>query len=158
MDEKDKQTHVKTLQSLQMEINSLNKIKEKYPSLEKTIEILRNSQDKLYSALAEHGVTAEEVYKVIMENNDKVLVKEVLQLQNARNAVKNQLMTPKLTPEKRQSLEKRLARATRKHADKWDEIINHPNRVNLINKIEQAQIKALQKEERDKSHESDRSR
>jgi hypothetical protein len=65
--DKDKRAHIETLHSLQKDINFLNKAKKDNPSIEKTIETLRNSQDKLYSALAQHGITAEEVHRVIIE-------------------------------------------------------------------------------------------
>jgi hypothetical protein len=44
-DEKDKQTHIKTLQSLQRDINFYKKFNEnnQNPSLEKIIDTLRNS-------------------------------------------------------------------------------------------------------------------
>lgn len=65
MNEQDKRAHIETLQALQKDINFLNKAKKDNPSIEKTIETLRNSQDKLYAALSYHGVSAEEVHKVI---------------------------------------------------------------------------------------------
>jgi len=46
-----------------------------------------------------------------------------------------------------------LARKSQQHTAKWDEIINSPDKDRTINKIEQAQIKALRKEERDKLRE-----
>jgi len=80
MDKEDKRTHIKTIQSLQRDINSLKEIAEKYPKLAKTIDILRNSQDKLCNLLIKHGITTEEVYKIIMENNDKTHAEEIIQL------------------------------------------------------------------------------
>ena len=69
LDEKDKRTNIETLQSLQRGINFYKKVNEnnQNPSLEKIIDILRNSQDQLYSALSQHGVTADEVHNIIIE-------------------------------------------------------------------------------------------
>jgi len=155
MNEKDKHTHIETLQALQKNINSLNKAKKDNPSLEKAIETLRNSQDKLYAALSYQGVSSEEVHKVIIENSDQAIVKEIMRLQGTKNTINKHLAEANLTPEKRQSLEAALSRATQRHTAKWDEIINSPDKDRIINKIEQAQIKALRKEERerDKSRE-----
>ncbi|MCL2798612.1 MAG: hypothetical protein FWD58_11310 [Firmicutes bacterium] len=152
MDEKDKRTHVKTLQSLQRDINFYKKSNEnnQNPSLEKIIDILRNSQTKLYEALAQHGVTAAEVHKIILENSDKELINEIMRLQGLKNRIDKQLPDPNLSPEKRQSLEKSLVRATQAHIDKWDELINSPNKNDLMRKIEQAQIKQLERENRTK--------
>jgi len=155
MNKQDKHAHVETLQSLQKNINTLSKAKENNPSLEKTIETLRNSQDKLYAALSYHGVSAEKVHKVIIENSDQAIVKEIMRLQGTKNTINRHLAESNLTPEKRQSLETRLTRATQRHTAKWDEVIGSPDKDRIINKIEQAQIKQLQKEdrERDKSRE-----
>ena len=159
MNEKDTRTHIETLQSLQKDINTLSKAKENNPSLEKTIETLRNSQDKLYSALAQHGITAEAVHKIIMENSDKAIVKEIMQLQKSKDIIKKQLAEPALTPEKSLLLEKRLTHATQQHTAKWDEVINSPDKDRIINKIEQAQIKQLQREQaRDRTREPERAR
>jgi len=157
MDDKDKRTHIETLQSLQRDINFFEKAKENNPSLEKTIDILRNSQDKLYSALAQHGITAEEVHKVIMENTDKAIVKEIMQLQSVKNKINKQLAEPSLTPEKSRFLEKRLSRATQQHTAAWDKVINSPDKDRIINKIEQAQAKQLQREQaRERTRDHDR--
>ena len=78
MDEKETRTHVETLQSLQRNINFLNNAKKNNPSLERTIEKLRNSQTLLYEALAQHGVTAEAVHQIIIENSDKQIVNRLL--------------------------------------------------------------------------------
>jgi len=80
VDKEDKRTHIKTIQSLQRDINSLKEIAEKHPKFAKTIETLRNSQDKLCNSLIKHGITAEEVYKIIMENNDKTHAEEIIQI------------------------------------------------------------------------------
>jgi len=149
--DKDKQrTYIGELQSMQRQINFLKKSsgETKEPSIEKTMDILRNSQDKLYSALAQHGITAEEVHRVIIENSDNAIVKEVMRLQHAKDTLKKQLTRSDLTPEQAKSLEARLARKSYQHTAKWDEIINSPDKDRIINKIEQAQIKALRKEER----------
>jgi DNA-binding MurR/RpiR family transcriptional regulator len=155
--DKDKQRmYIGELQGLQRQINFLKKANEdaKEPSIENAIDILRNSQDKLYSALAQHGITAEDVHRVIIENNDNAVVKEVMRLQHAKNTLKKQLTDSKLTPEKRQLLETRLARKSQQHTAQWDEIINSPDKDRIINKIEQAQIKQLQKEQaRDRTRE-----
>jgi len=127
--DKDKQrAYIGELQGLQRQINFLKKSsgETKEPSIENAIDILRNSQDKLYSALAQHGVTAEEVHKVIIENSDQAIVKEIMRLQGTKNTINSQLAQPNLTPEKRQSLETRLTRTTQQHTAKWDEIINSP--------------------------------
>jgi len=83
-----------------------------------------------------------------------------MQLQKAKDTLKKQLAESKLTPDRTKSLENRLAKKTRQHADKWDEIINDPRKDEIINKIQQAQIKDLKKEERtrDQSREYDRTR
>ena len=154
--DKDKhRAYIGELQGLQRQINFLKKSNEtaREPSIENAIDILRNSQDKLYSALAQHGVTAEEVHRVIMENSDNAIVKEIMQLQGAKDRINNQLAQPNLSPEKRQFLEQRLNRATQQHTAKWDEIINSSDKDRIINKIEQAQIKQLEKEQaRERTH------
>jgi len=157
LDEKDKRVYINELQFLQKEINFLQKFLEtnKVPSLDKTIETLRTSQDKLYGALSYHGVTAEEVYKVIMENSDKKLVSEVIRLQNAKDKISKKLSDPQnLTPKQIQLLEKSLARKTEEHTAKWDEITNSPNKKELINKIEKMQKNQPAKEipEPEKEH------
>jgi hypothetical protein len=154
LDDKDKRTHINTLQSLQRDINFLRKHAENNPSLEKTIETLRNSQTQLYSALAQHGVTAEEVHNVITENADKALIDEIMRLQGVKDKINKQLEEPDLSPQKRQTLEHSLTRTKQAHADRWDEIINSPRRQELMRMTEQANEKQLQKEERDR----DRSR
>jgi hypothetical protein len=158
--EKDKQrAYIGELQGLQRQINFWQKSSKTSPDIEKAIETLRNSQDKLYSALAQQGITAEEVHRVIIENSDQAIIKEIMRLQGIKNRINKQLAEPTLTPEKRQSLENALTRATRQHTAKWDEVINSPDKDRIINKIEQAQIKQLQKEQaRDRTHEHDRSR
>jgi len=160
--DKDKQrAYIGELQDLQRQINFLKKSDEisPEPSIEKAIDILRNSQDKLYSALAQYGVTAEDVHKVIIENSDQALIKEIMQLQRAKDNLKKQLTTPNLSPEKSRLLEKRLTLATQKHTAKWDEIINSPDKDRIIHKIEQVQIKQLQREQaRDRTREPERTR
>jgi len=160
--DKDKQrAYIGELQGLQRQINFLKKSNEttREPSIENAIDILRNSQDKLYSALAQHGVTAEEVHKVIIENSDQAIVKEIMRLQGTKNTINKHLAKPNLTPEKRQSLEARLNRTTQQHTEKWNEVINSPDKDRIINKIEQAQIKQLKREQaRDRTLDHDRSR
>jgi hypothetical protein len=149
--DKDKhRAYIGELQGLQRQINFLKKADEtsREPSIENAIDILRNSQDKLYSALAQHGITAEDVHRVIIENNDNAIVKEIMQLQRAKDTLKKQLTESRIAPEKRRSLEDRLIRAAQRHAAKWDEVIGSPDKDRIINQIEQAQIKALRKEER----------
>jgi len=158
LDEKDKRTHVETLQSLQRDINFLKKSSANNPSLEKIIDTLRNSQTQLYEALAQHGVTAEEVHKIIVENSDKQLINEIMKLQGLKDHINKQLINPDLTPEKRQSLEKSLTRTTQAHADKWQEIINSPRRADLIRKIEQAQAKQLKRQNRTRDRTPDHER
>jgi hypothetical protein len=160
LDEKETRTHVETLQSLQRNINFLNKAKENNPSIEKTIDTLRNSQTQLYEALAQHGVTAEAVHQIIMEKSDKQIVAEIMKLQSIKDKIDKQLTDPNLTPEKRQTLEHTFARTKQAHADRWQEIINSPRRAELIRMTEQAQIKQLQRENRtrDRSHNLDRTR
>jgi hypothetical protein len=159
LDEKETRAHVETLQSLQRNINFLNNAKKNNPSLEKTIEKLRNSQTQLYEALAQHGVTAEAVHKVIMENSDKQIVAEIMRLQAAKDKTTKQLSAPDLSPQKRQSLERSFNRAKQAHADKWQEIINNPRRPELIRLTEQAITKKLEKSRtRNRSHEHDRTR
>jgi hypothetical protein len=160
--DKDKQrAYIGELQSMQKQIDFLKKSSgsTKEPSIEDAIDILRNSQDKLYSVLAQHGITAEDVYKVIMENNDKAIVKEIMQLQKSKDTIRKQLAEPALTPEKIQLLENRFALKAQQHTAKWDEIINSPDKDRIINKIEQAQIKQLQRElSRDRTRDHERSR
>jgi len=161
--DKDKQrAYIGELQGLQRQINFLKKSNEtvREPSIDNAIDILRNSQDKLYSALAQHGITAEDVHRVILENGDNAVVKEIMRLQQAKDTLRKQLTRPKLTPDQTKSLEDRLARKTQQHADKWDEVINDPRKDEIISKIQQAQIKELRREERtrDKSHDYDRTR
>ena len=159
LDDKDKLTHVKTLQSLQRNINFYKKAAEQNPSLEKIIDKLRNSQTKLYEALAQHGVTAEQVHQVIIENNDKQLINEIMRLQGNKDKINKQLAAPTLTPEKRRKLENFLVRSTQAHKEKWGEIINSPDKDCLMTKLEQAQLKQLQKQRnRDKYREPLRSR
>ncbi|MCL2798654.1 MAG: hypothetical protein FWD58_11525 [Firmicutes bacterium] len=161
LDEKDKNTHITTLQTLQRDINFYKKVNEnnQNPSLDKIIDILRNSQDQLYSALAQHGVTADEVHQIIQENSDKQLINEIMKLQGMKDRINKQLANPDLTPQKRQSLEKSFTRVTQAHTDKWDEIINSPRKDDLIEKMEQAQIKQLQKQQaRDRDHDREPSR
>jgi len=159
LDEKETRAHVEILQSLQRDINFLNKAKENNPSLEKTIEKLRNSQTQLYETLAQHGVTAEAVHKVIVENSDKQLVAEIMRLQAAKNKIEKQLSDPHLSPQKRQTLDRSFTRTKQAHADRWQEIINSPRRAELIRKTEQAITKKLEKSRtRDRTHEHDRSR
>lgn len=161
MDEKDKRTNIITLQSLQRDINFYKKASEQNPSLEKIVDILRNSQTKLYEALAQHGITAEEVHKIIIENSDKSLIDEIMKLQGIKNRINKHLESPDLSPEKIQTLEKSLTQATQAHTDKWDEIINSPRKDDLIEKMEQAQLKQLEKEQarnRDRNREPERTR
>jgi len=161
--DKDKQrAYIGELQGLQRQINFLKKSNEtaREPSIDNAIDILRNSQDKLYSALAQHGITAEDVHRVILENGDNAVVKEIMRLQQAKDTLRKQLTGSKLTPDQTKSLEDRLALKTQQHADKWDEVINDPRKDEIISKIQQAQIKELRREERtrDKSRDHDRSR
>ena len=160
MDEKETRAHVETLQSLQRNINFLKKSAKNNPSLEKTIDKLRNSQTQLYEALTQHGVTAEAVHQIIIENSDKQLVNEIMRPQAAKDKINKQLAEPNLSPQKRQSHEYSLVQTTQSHREKWDEIINSPRRTELIDKVEQSQIKQLQREThtRDRTHEYDRTR
>ncbi|MDR0461126.1 MAG: hypothetical protein LBH62_06825 [Nitrososphaerota archaeon] len=159
LDEKDQRTHIKTLQSLQRSINLYKQAAEQNPSLEKIIDKLRNSQDKLYSALAYHGVTAEQVHQIIMENSDKQLINEIMRLQSNKDKINKQLANSDLTPEKRRKLETALTRTTQAHKDKWSEIINSPDKNNLMTKLEQAQLKQLQKQRtRERDREPTRTR
>lgn len=162
MDDKDKRVYIGELQNLQRQINSLKNANKSNPepSIERTIDILRNSQDKLYSALSYHGVTAEEVHQVIIENSDKQIVSEIMKLQSNKDKINKQLAEPNLSPEKRQNLEADLAEVTQEHVEKWDGVIADPDKDRIIDKIEQAQLKALAKENRDhdKDHDEGRSR
>ena len=160
MDEKYKRAYINELQFLQREINFLQKGAQSLPSLEKTIDTLRNSQTQLYEALTQHSVTAEEVHKIIAENADKQLISKIMKLQGMKDRLNKHLADPTLTPEKRHSLERSLSRTTQSHRDKWDEIINSPNKNDLIRKLEQAQIKQLDRQNRtrDRTHDHDRTR
>jgi hypothetical protein len=157
LDEKETRTHIETLQSLQRNINFLQKAAKQNPSLEKTIDTLRNSQTQLYEALAQHGVTAEAVHQIIMEKSDKQIVTKIMRLQAAKDKIEKQLAAPDLTPQKRQSLEKSLTQTTQAHRDRWDEIINSPRRAELIRMTEQAITKKLEKSRtRDRTPDHDR--
>jgi hypothetical protein len=152
---------VSELQFLQRQINLLQKLNETNPqsSIEKTIENLRNSQDKLYNFLAYHGITSEEVYRVIMENSDQALIKELLTLQKGKNTLKTQLSNPNLSPEKRQKLEKSLTLKSEQYTEKWREIADSPNKNELMKKAEQAITKDTAKDRtRSRTHDKDRSR
>jgi transcriptional regulator of aromatic amino acid metabolism len=83
-----------------------------------------------------------------MENSDKALVKDIMQLQKSKDTLKKQLAHTNLTPEKIHSLKNRLTQKSQEHTAKWDEIINSPNKKELINKIEQAQKRQLENETR----------
>ena len=102
LDEKDKNTHITTLQTLQRDINFYKKVNEnnQNPSLDKIIDILRNSQDQLYSALAQHGVTADEVHQIIQENSDKQLINEIMKLQGMKDRITKQLANLDLSVQK----------------------------------------------------------
>ncbi|MDR2203493.1 MAG: hypothetical protein LBE76_04210 [Nitrososphaerota archaeon] len=161
MNDKDKFTHINELQFLQREINLLQKINTtaKTPSIEHTIDILRNSQDKLYSALVQHGITSEEVYRVIMENSDKALIKEILQLQSSKNTIETKLSNHNISDKKRLNLERSLALKSEQYTAKWDEIINHPNKDKLITQYEQTIANRIEKaraRERTRTHERSR--
>ena len=159
--EKDKRVYIGELQSLQRQINFLQEANKTNlePSIEKTMDILRNSQDMLYGALSSHGVTAEEVYRVIMENTDKELIREILNLQKNKTDIEKQLANPAISPQKRQFLEMALADKDQEYKEKWDEAINSPNKADLMPKLEQAIIKnALKNRDQDREREPDRSR
>jgi hypothetical protein len=165
MDEKYKRAYVGELYFLQKQINALQKANEidPEPTVLEAVDILKRSQDKLYGTLVYHGVTAEEVRRVIMENNDKELVKEVLSLQKSKSVVTKQLSNSNLLPEKRQLLEYRLNLISEEYVAKWGEVKQSSNRNELISQVEQAQIKDLQRtlqksREQDKDREAERSR
>jgi len=63
--------------------------------------------------------------------------------------------TKKWADQKTQSLKATLAQVTQEHSDKWEEIINSPNKKAIIREIEQAQKEKLAKEapEQEKTHE-----
>jgi hypothetical protein len=140
LDEKTKHAYIETLQSLQKNINFLQNANanNQNPSLEKTINTLRNSQNKLYGALVQHGVTPEETHKIIMENNDKQLVSKLMKLQSQKDKIEKQLADPNLSPKNRQTLEHSRDQTKQAHADKWNEIINSPRRAELIHMTEHA--------------------
>ncbi|MDR0373561.1 MAG: hypothetical protein LBI79_08435 [Nitrososphaerota archaeon] len=92
MDSKDKLVYINELQFLQKQINFLETIN--HESCQKTIAILKTSQDKLYGALVKHGVTAEEMAKIITEDNDKKLVKNVIDLQKSKTSIESNLSNP----------------------------------------------------------------
>jgi hypothetical protein len=126
--EQNNRAMIEELQWLQRELNLLQEVYQTNPepSIENSIKILKTSQDKLYGALVKHKVTAEEVEKIIAEN---ILVEDILKLQKSTESMK-----------------------TQEYADKWREIKNHPNKKELIDRIEHAQNKALTKS-RDKNRE-----
>lgn len=139
--------YITELQFLQREINFLQNLNEtsREPSIENTIQLLKTSQNKLYAALVKHEVTAEEVHKIITENNEKKLVADIVKLQKSKESIEQQLSNSTLSAEKRQSQKKALTRKSQQYTDKWNEIINSPNKDELITKIEQTQTKSLQK-------------
>jgi hypothetical protein len=147
LNEDDKHAYITELQFLQRQIDFLNKANKAnpLPSLERSIENLRGSQDKLYSALVYHGITAEEMHKIITEKSDKELVKSVIKLQKSIDTIEKQLVAPVLSFSERQSLEKSLVEKSLQYDANWDKIINSPNKNDLITKIEQAQTKNMQK-------------
>jgi|GEM_PF-1503791 len=159
---RDKRIHINELQFLQREINLLqvSYAKNPDPLIGKSISNLQAAQDKLYSSLARHGVTAQDIQKIISETNDKNLVKTIRDLQNAKRTTEKRLENPNLSPKHRQSLEHTLSQTLQQYSEKWRELTNHPNKSALMKQIEKAQIKAIQKEhnrDRDKSHEQERS-
>ncbi|MCL2797957.1 MAG: hypothetical protein FWD58_07890 [Firmicutes bacterium] len=147
LDDTDKRTCINELQFLQRQINLLSKVNNPNPepSISRTVEIMQTSQNKLYGALVKNGVTAEEMHKIIMENNDKQLVKSIISLQKSKSALETKLANPDISPQKRQSFQKSLSEKEEKYAGKWNEIINSPNKDELITKIELAQSKNQQK-------------
>ena len=129
------------------------------PTIAKSIANLQNAQDKLYTSLVKHGVTAQDITRLIREANDKNLIKTIRELQNTKRAAEKRLENPKLSIKHRQALQHNLNQTTQAYAEKWRELTNHPNRADLMKQVEQAQIKAIQKEhDRDKSHEQERTR
>jgi hypothetical protein len=159
--DKDKRLLITELQVTQRQINFLQKSNNANPdpSIENSIELLRNSQDNLYNALAYHGVTAEEVYRVIMENSDKFLIAEILNLQKIKTNLDKKLADPALSPKKRQILEVSLAQTSQQYKELWDEMTNSPNRADLMNRVETAMTKDMQKARaQDKNREPDRTR
>jgi len=159
--DKDKRAYINELYFLQKEIYFLENANQTNPeqSIEKTIENLRNSQDKLYGFLAYHGVTAEEVYRVIMEKSDKAIVKDILKLQKSKNTIEKQLSDPALPLQKRQRLENALALTKQEYAAKWNEIIQNPDKDNLIRRIEQATLKNFHKSQaQDRTQDQSRGR
>jgi hypothetical protein len=149
LDEKVKRTYINELYFLQKQIDFLQKFRDTSgtPSLERTIETLRNSQDKLYGVLVQHGVTAEDIHRVIVENNDEKLVAELLKLQNAKDKISKKLSNAQnLSSKQIQHLEEFFEQKTEEHMAKWGEIINRPNKKRLIDRIERVQKKQLSKE------------
>jgi hypothetical protein len=159
--DEDTRTHIKEIQYLQRKIVVLEKAHEATgePSLEETIAILRNSQDKLYNSLASRGINAEDAYRIITEDSDRELVQSVIKLQKSIAAIEKQLADPDLSPQKRQSLENSQAQNSQQHKAKWDEIKASPNKNDLMTKIEQAQEKEVTKSrEHDRTREAERTR
>jgi len=160
-DDKDKRILVTELQVMQRQINFLQKSNAANPdpSIENSIDLLRNSQDKLYNALASRGITAEDVYKVIMENSDKALIAEILRLQKVKANINKKLANPKLTPQKREKWEMSFTQTSDQYRELWGEMTNRPNRADLMSRIETAMTKTLQKSRaRDKTRNHDRTR
>jgi FixJ family two-component response regulator len=153
--EQDTRSYIAEIQFLQRKINRLTEFSEanQEPSAEKIITILRNAQDKLYNALASHGITPEDAYRIITEAGDKELVTDILRLQGAKDFTEKQLSEPNLSSEKRQFFEESLAEIKRVHKSAWDEVRNSSNKNELIRAVEEAQEKELQK-----SHDHDRNR
>jgi hypothetical protein len=160
-DERDTRTHINELQYLQRKINTLSRANAESPepSIDRTIEIMRNSQDALYNSLSRHGITPEDAYRIIMENNDRELVESVIKLQKSRDTLERKLANPKLSPKKRQFLEKSLSQKNQQYTDKWNRIKSSPNKNDLIDQIEHTIEHQLTKSRnRTKNHEPERSR
>jgi heat shock protein HspQ len=160
-DNEDTRAYVSELQFLQRQINLLQRANatSPEPTLEDTIDSLRNSQTKLYSALSQHGVTAEDVYKVIMENSDKALIAEILNLQKNKDSLSKKLANPAISPKSRQTLEFSLDQTSQQYKELWGEMVNSPNREELMNRLEAAMTKRLQKNRsRDKTRDQDKTR
>jgi len=158
--DRDKRIHINELQFLQREINLLQNSYAKNPdtTIGKSILNLQNAQDKLYGSLVKNGVTAQDINKIIIENNDKNLIKTIRTLQNSKRTLEKRLENPNLFPKHRQSLEYTLSQTIQQYSDKWRELTNNPNKTALMKQIEQAQIRATQKEhDRNRTHEYNRS-
>jgi hypothetical protein len=150
--------------------DDLNKLKDEGKSvdtsgfdkhIENAVKIMKSVDRDATKVFKDYEQKMVELLKdrVEISRADKKTVKQIMRLQKSKDKIRTQLTKPKLTPERTQKLKQRLERKTQQHADKWDEVINSPRKDEIISKIQQAQIKELNKQQaRDKTRDHDRTR